>query len=356
MIKLFSPLAIKNVILKNRIVVSPMCQYSSTDGFVNDWHLVHLGSRAVGGAGLIMAEATSVSPEGRITPGDAGIWKDEHIEGFKRITDFIHAHGAVAGIQIAHAGRKGSCAVPWNGGKQIPLHEGGWPTLAPVAVPFLPGDRIPIPMNESDIRGVISRFKAAAGRAVLAGFKVLEIHSAHGYLLQEFLSPISNQRTDQYGGSFENRTRLLIQVVEAVKSEWPAENPLFVRVSSTDWTEGGWMPEDTVKLAYLLKAAGVDLIDCSGGGNVPHAVIPTGPGFMVHFSEAVRKTGIFTGAVGLITSARQAEAILQENRADLIFLAREILRNPYFSLMAAQDLGEDISWPNQYLRAKSVKT
>ena len=356
MAKLFSSLAIKDIKLKNRIVVSPMCQYSATDGFTNDWHLVHLGTRAVGGAGLIIAEATAVLPEGRITPGDTGIWKDEHIAGFKRIADFIHAQGSVAGIQLAHAGRKASCAVPWEGGKQLTLAEGGWPTVAPSAIPFINVDRLPESLDEKAITGVISAFKAAAGRALQAGFKVVEIHSAHGYLLHEFLSPISNQRTDQYGGSFENRIRLLLQVVEAVRSVWPAEKPLFVRISATDWTDGGWTPEEATRLAPLLKNAGADLIDCSGGGNVAHAKIPTGPGFQVPFSEAIRKTGILTGTVGIITSAKQAESILQEDRADLIIIAREMLRNPYFPLRAAQELGVDISWPVQYLRASPSRS
>jgi 2,4-dienoyl-CoA reductase-like NADH-dependent reductase (Old Yellow Enzyme family) len=354
MSKLFSSLAIRKIALKNRIVVSPMCQYSSSDGFANDWHLVHLGSRAVGGAGLIITEATAVSPEGRITPGDAGIWKDEHIPGYSRIVDFIHRMGSVAGIQLAHAGRKASCAVPWEGGKQLQISEGGWPTIGPSSIPFISEDRLPASMNEDDIRRVITSFRAAAERALKAGFKIAEIHSAHGYLLHEFLSPISNHRNDQYGGSFENRTRLLLQVIESVRSVWPADNPLFVRISATDWTEGGWMPEDAVKLASLLKTREVDVIDCSGGGNVAHAKIPTGPGFQVPFSESIRKAGILTGTVGLITSALQAESILQEDRADLIFLAREMLRNPYFPLRAAQELGVDVAWPPQYIRSKPV--
>ena len=329
-----------------------MCQYSAQDGFTDDWHLVHLGSRAIGGAGLVIAEATAVSPEGRITPGDTGIWKDDHIEGFRRITKFIHGHGSIAGIQLAHAGRKASCTAPWDGGKQIPLAEGGWETVAPSAVPFNPEDRIPTALDDTAIKKIITDFRAAAFRALQAGFKVIELHSAHGYLLFEFLSPLSNLRTDQYGGIFENRIRLLLQVVEAVRSVWPVENPLFVRISSTDWVEGGWSPEDSVRLASVLKTKSVDLIDCSGGGNVAHAKIPTGPGFQVPFSEAIRKTGILTGAVGLITSAKQAEQILEEDRADLVFFARELLRNPYLPLMAAHEFGEEAAWPVQYLRAK----
>ena len=352
MSKLFSPLTIKNITLKNRIVMSPMCQYSAKDGFANDWHLVHLGSRAAGGSGLIIAEATAVSPEGRITPGDLGLWSDDHIKPLSRIVDFIHLHGSIAGIQLAHAGRKASCAVPWEGGKQLNDRQGGWQTVAPGEIPFIHDDRIPAPLTIEGIQKVISGFKAAAGRALSAGFKVIEIHSAHGYLLHEFLSPLSNPRIDEYGGPFENRTRLLLQVVDAVKSVWPAENPIFVRISSTDWTEEGWTLEESVRLAYLLKDLGVDLIDCSSGGNVFNATIPVGPGYQVPFSEEVRKTGILTGAVGFITTASQAESIVQEDKADLVFMARELLRNPYFPLMAARELGGEVKWPAQYLRAK----
>jgi 2,4-dienoyl-CoA reductase-like NADH-dependent reductase (Old Yellow Enzyme family) len=352
MSKLFSPLTIKNITLKNRIVMSPMCQYSSTDGFTNDWHLVHLGSRATGGAGLIIAEATAVSPEGRITPSDLGIWKDEHIPGLKKIVSFIHQQGSVAGIQIAHAGRKASCAVPREGGKQLGEKQGGWKTVAPSDIPFLEGDRTPESLNKEGFTKVVSDFKTAAGRALAAGFKVVEIHSAHGYLLQEFLSPLSNHRTDEYGGSFENRIRLLRQIIEGVKSVWPAENPLFVRISATDWSDGGWTLDDSIKLAYILKGLGVDLIDCSSGGNVYNAKVPVGPGYQVPFSEEIRKTGIFTGTVGFITSATQAESILQEGKADLVFWGRKLLRNPYFPLIAARELGEDVPWPVQYLRAK----
>jgi 2,4-dienoyl-CoA reductase-like NADH-dependent reductase (Old Yellow Enzyme family) len=352
MSRLFSPLNIKNITLKNRIVMSPMCQYSSTDGFSNDWHFVHLGSRAVAGTGLIFTEATAVSPEGRITPGDLGLWNNEHIEGLKKIVSFIHLHDAVAGIQLAHAGRKASCSVPQEGGKQLDENHGGWKTFSASNIPFMPGDRAPESLNEEGLAKVISDFETAAERALSAGFKVVEIHSAHGYLLHEFLSPLSNHRTDEYGGSFENRTRLLQQVVDAVKSVWPAGNPLFVRISSTDWTEGGWTLEESVKLAYILKDIGVDLMDCSSGGNLYNAKIPAGPGYQVAFSEAVRKTGILTGAVGFITTARQAESILQEEKSDLVFLARELLRNPYFPLLAARELSEDIKWPVQYLRSK----
>ncbi len=354
MSKFFSPLTIKSVTLKNRIVTSPMCQYSSTDGFANEWHLVHLGTRATGGVGLVIAEATAVTPEGRITPGDLGLWSDAHIDGLSRIVNFVHSQGAVAGIQIAHAGRKASCAVPWEGGQQLNEQKGGWQTVGPCNIPFIAGERAPEPLSRDGIQKVISCFASAAGRALAAGFKVIEIHSAHGYLMHEFLSPLSNKRTDEYGGSFENRIRLLTQVTDAVRKEWPAGNPLFVRISSTDWTEGGWTLEESIKLAYKLKDLGVDLVDCSSGGNVYNAKIPVAPGYQVPFSDAIRKTGIMTGAVGFITTAGQAESILQEGKADLVLLAREMLRNPYFALKAARELGEDVPWPVQYLRAKKA--
>lgn len=332
--------------------MSPMCQYSSTDGFSNEWHMVHLGTRAVGGAGLVFTEATSVSPEGRISPGDLGLWKEEHINGLSRIVNFVHLHGTVAGIQLAHAGRKASCAVPWENGRQLDEKHGGWLTVAPSDIPFYAEDRSPESLNKDGIRKVCSDFKAAAARALSAGFNVIEIHSAHGYLLHEFLSPLSNQRTDGYGGSFENRTRLLREVIDAVKSVWPPQNPLFVRISATDWTEGGWTIEESVKLAYILKEMDIDLIDCSSGGNVYNARIPVSPGYQVQFSEAVRKTGILTGTVGFITTAGQAESILREDKADLVFFARELLRNPYFPFQAAYELGTDVTWPVQYLRAR----
>lgn len=332
--------------------MAPMCQYSATDGFSNDWHLTHLGSRAIGGTGLIIVEATAIAPEGRITPGDLGLWNDAHIEGLTHIAAFIHRHSAHAGIQIAHAGRKASCAVPWKGGRQLGTDNGGWNTVAPSAIPFMPGDRAPEELTLEGMRSVIEGFRSAAKRARSAGFDVIEIHSAHGYLLHEFLSPLSNNRKDEYGGSFENRTRLLIQVTEAIRSEWPASCPLFARISATDWTEGGWTPEDSLKLAFILKEKGVDLIDCSSGGNVHDAKIPFGPGYQVPFSEIIRKSGIMTGTVGLITSASLAEAILHEDKADLVFLGRELLRNPYFPLQAARQLESEINWPLQYLRAK----
>ena len=351
---LFSPLTIKSVTFRNRITVSPMCQYSSTDGFATDWHLVHLGSRAVGGAGLIMQEATAVSPEGRISPGDIGIYKDEHIVKLQAITSFIHEHGAVAGVQLAHAGRKASHHIPWRGDAQIPSNdEEGWKTVAPSAVPFAPGLESPEALDAAGIRKVIEDYKIAAARALQAGYKVVEIHAAHGYLIHEFLSPLSNQRTDEYGGSFENRTRLLLEIVEAVKTVWSDEMPLFVRISASDWTPEGWSDDDSVRLAGILQSHGVDLIDCSSGGIIPGVKIPVGPGYQVPFSERIKKeTGMKTGAVGLITNAGQAEEILQNGQADLIFLARQALRDPYFALHAAHELGVDVEWPKQYSRAK----
>lgn len=352
MSSLFSPIQIKNLSLKNRIVVSPMCQYSATDGFATDWHLVHLGSRAVGGAGLIILEAAAVNPEGRISYGDLGIWSQEHVPFLKRITDFIHSQGAASGIQLAHAGRKASTEIPWKGGKQIKDGPGSWRTVAPSAIPFHEGDNPPKEVSLNYIQELKQDFRNAAQRALEAGFKVIEIHAAHGYLLHQFLSPLSNQRADQYGGSFENRIRLLTEVIQDVQQVWPSENPLFVRISATDWAEGGWNPEESLKLAVILKDLGVDLIDCSSGGLAAHQQIPVFPGYQVQFAEEIRKTGILTGAVGLITTAEQSESILQEGKADLIFLARELLRDPYFPLHAAQELGEDLKWPDQYDRAK----
>lgn len=353
MAKLFSPLTIKEITFKNRVVVSPMCQYSSEDGFANDWHLVHLGSRAVGGAALILQEATAVSPEGRISPGDMGLWKDEHIEKLSAIVSFIHQSGAVAGIQLAHAGRKASCNIPWKGGKQISVQDGGWKTVAPSAIPFKEEEDAPEALTIEGIQKVINDFKAAAQRALRAGYKVIEIHGAHGYLVNEFLSPLSNQRTDEYGGSFENRIRLLLEITAAIKTVWPEELPLFVRISSTDWADGGWTDEDSVKLSAVLKTKGIDLVDCSSGGLSPHVKIPLSPGYQVPFAEKIKKqTGILTGAVGLITHAQQAEDILVNDKADLVLMARELLRDPYFPLSAAGELNVDVEWPVQYLRAK----
>lgn len=353
MSKLFTPIQIKSIRFKNRIVVSPMCEYSSVDGFASDWHLVHLGSRAVGGAGLIITEAAAVSPEGRISRDDLGIWKDEHIENLKRITDFIKLQGCVAGTQLAHAGRKASNNSPWKGGKALSIEQGSWPVVSAGDIPFRADEPRPMALDKTGIEKVKSDFKAAAVRAVAAGFEVIEIHAAHGYLLHEFYSPLSNRRTDEYGGSFENRIRLLLEVTASIREVLPENLPLFVRISSTDWTEGGWSVEDSVMLAKALLASGVDLIDCSSGGNVPHAKIPVGPGYQVAFAENIKKAvGILTGAVGMITTAEQAEEIIASEKADMIVIARQFLRDPYFPLHAAKTLDEDIKWPNQYERAK----
>jgi 2,4-dienoyl-CoA reductase-like NADH-dependent reductase (Old Yellow Enzyme family) len=350
---LFQPLRLRQIELKNRIVVSPMCQYSSEDGFANDWHLVHLGSRAVGGAGLIIVEATAVSPEGRITPGDLGIWKDEHINFLKRITEFITSQNTVPGIQLAHAGRKASHQIPWKGGASLAAEEGAWQTLAPSAISFKQGEPSPIAIGREDINRLVNDFQAAAVRALKAGFKIVEIHAAHGYLINEFLSPISNYRTDEYGGSFSNRIRLLLEIVRAVRQSWPEGFPLFVRISATDWVEGGWTADDSVKLAGILRGEGVDLVDCSSGGNSAEQQIQVGPLYQTPFAERIKKeTGMPTGAVGLITTAEQAEGILANEQADLIFLARQELRDPYFALHAAKELRVDIPWPVQYERAK----
>lgn len=349
---LFSPLTLRKLILPNRIGVSPMCQYSSVDGFATDWHLVHLGSRASGGAGLVMTEASAVTAEGRISPADLGIWKDDHIEQLARIVRFVHSQGARAGIQLAHAGRKASMAPPSQGERLIGLDEGGWTPVAPSPIPFSEKYLTPRALDEAGIDAVVEAFRAAAGRALKAGFDVVEIHSAHGYLLHEFLSPLSNQRTDAYGGSFENRARLLLRVVDAVRAAWPEEKPLFVRISATDWTEGGWTADDSVVLAGLLKERGVDLVDCSSGGNVAGAQIPLSAGYQVPFAARIRQeTGIATAAVGLITTPGQAGAIVAGGAADLVLLAREMLRDPYFALHAALALDEPAAWPQQYLRA-----
>jgi len=351
MSQLFTPLTIRDITFNNRIVVSPMCQYSSHDGMAGEWHLVHLGSRAIGGAGLIITEATAVSPEGRISPSDLGIWKDEHIEGLRRIVKFVRAQGSEIGIQLAHAGRKGSTAEPWNGGKLV--SAGGWQAVAPSAIAFGEGYGIPAALDAEGIRKVVEDFKVAARRAMLAGFKVVELHAAHGYLVHQFLSPLSNRRQDEYGGSFENRIRLLTEIVRAVRTVWPVVYPLFVRISATDWAEGGWSPEESVRLAGVLKGLDVDVIDCSSGGLTPLQQIPVAPGYQVGFAAQVRSAGILTGAVGVITDAVQAESILVSGQADLIIMARQMLRDPYFPLHAAEELGfKDIHWPLQYVRAK----
>ncbi len=350
---LFSSFTLRGITLRNRIAVSPMCQYSAEDGFANQWHLVHYGSRAVGGAGLIIQEAAAVSPEGRITPGDLGLYSDDHIERLKEITGFIRQQGAVPGVQLAHAGRKASCDIPLNGGRQLSLENSGWQTVAPSPLAFTSGERVPAGLTQEGIRKVISDFREAAVRALQAGYKLAEVHAAHGYLIHQFLSPLSNQRSDQYGGSFENRIRLLLEVVDSIRMVWPEELPLIVRISATDYMEGGWNVDEAVKLAAILKQHGVDLIDCSSGGLIPHARIPFGPGYQVAFAGRIRKeAGIPVAAVGLITEPAQAEAILQNDQADLILLGREFLRNPHFPLYAASVLGEETDWPVQYLRAR----
>jgi 2,4-dienoyl-CoA reductase-like NADH-dependent reductase (Old Yellow Enzyme family) len=354
---LFDQLQIRDVLLRNRIVVSPMCQYSSTDGFASDWHLVHLGSRAVGGAALIFTEACAVSPEGRISPQDLGIWKDDHIEHLSRITKFLRSQGTVPGIQLAHAGRKASTPRPWEHGGFVPESQGGWKPVAPSAIAFSDTYAQPAALDAAGIQKIIKDFTAAATRAQQAGFQVIEIHSAHGYVLHEFLSPLANHRTDSYGGSFENRTRLLLEVVSAVRRVWPVCYPLFVRISASDWVPGGWDIEQSVALAELLGPLGVDLIDCSSGGMVPNAKIPVAPSYQVPFAEQIRqRTGILTGAVGMITNASQADAILNGDKADVVILAREFLRQPYWPLAVARDLGFPVTWPVQYLRAAPDRT
>jgi 2,4-dienoyl-CoA reductase-like NADH-dependent reductase (Old Yellow Enzyme family) len=352
MSKLFSPLRLREIEFKNRIFVSPMCQYSSQNGKPSEWHLVHLGSRAVGGAALVMVEATAVSPEGRISPGDSGIWSEDHAEAFRPISTFIKSQGAIPGIQIGHAGRKASTDAPWRGGKPLAESEGSWQTLGPSPVPF---GNYPAPreMNREDIEAVVSQFTDAARRSLNAGFEVIEIHMAHGYLLHEFLSPLSNQRKDEYGGSLEARASLPLRVAEAVRQVWPDHLPVFVRISATDWVEGGLDLTESMKFSGWLKKIGIDLIDCSSGGLVPGAKIPAEPGYQVPFAAAIRKkVGIATGAVGLITDPIQAEKIISSGEADAVFLARAMLRDPYWPLHAAKALKADTLWPVQYLRAK----
>lgn len=354
---LFSPLSIKSLALKNRIAVSPMCQYSSIEGFASDWHLVHLGSRAIGGAGIVFTEATAISPEGRISPADLGIWKDDHIDQLKRITSFILDHDSLPGIQLAHAGRKASHREPWKGNSFIPESEGGWKTVAPSSVPFSKDTDVPQSLTKEGIEKIKTDFKDAAGRALRANFKIIEIHAAHGYLINQFLSPLSNLRTDEYGGSFENRIRILLEIIDAVRTTWPTELPLFVRISSTEWIAGGWTIEDSIALAKILRVKDIDLIDCSSGGSSPDAKVPSAPGYQVTFADQIRKqAGIMTGAVGLITEPVQAEKIIEQEQADIVFMARELLRDPYFPLRAALELNSDVKWPIQYARAKIKHT
>lgn len=348
-VDLLCPLKIRGVEFRNRIAVSPMCQYSATDGFADDWHLVHLGSRAVGGAGLVFVEATAVTSDGRITPGDLGIWDDGHIEPLARIARFVHRLGAVAGIQIAHAGRKASCDVPWKGGAPLSAEQGAWPVVGPSSIPFSDVSPVPHPLDNAEIDLIVAAFVAGARRALEAGFRVIEIHAAHGYLLHSFLSPLSNHRNDRYGGSLENRMRLVLRVASEVRTAMPEELPLFVRISATDWVEGGWDIEQSVALAKALKPLGVDLIDASSGALVAKANIPVGRNYQVPFAERIRhEAGILTGAVGMITEAKQADEIITSGAADLVLIAREMLREPYWALHAQQALAQEPSWPVPY--------
>jgi 2,4-dienoyl-CoA reductase-like NADH-dependent reductase (Old Yellow Enzyme family) len=352
---LFDSFKIRDISFRNRIAVSPMCEYSSEDGFANDWHFVHLGSRAVGGAAAVLTEANAVLPEGRISPSDLGIWKDGHIESLARIVRFLGQHGAVAGTQLAHAGFKASNNVPWqNHGKPVPVEEGGWrPTYSSTTRGFTPESIQPEALTVEGIQRVAGAFTEAARRSLEAGFQLIEIHGAHGYLVHQFLSPLVNTRTDQYGGSFENRTRILREIVEAVRKVWPERLPLWLRISASDWTEGGWTIEDSVALAKQVKPLGVDLIDASSGGIVPSANIPVGPGYQTPFAERIRKeSGMLTGAVGMITSPEQAQHIIGTGQADIVLLARELLRDPYWPLRAAHALKQNIEWPKQYERAR----
>jgi 2,4-dienoyl-CoA reductase-like NADH-dependent reductase (Old Yellow Enzyme family) len=350
---LFQPFTIRDITFKNRIVVSPMCQYSSEDGFATDWHLVHLGSRAVGGAALVMTEAAAVEARGRISPQDLGIYRDEHIEMLARITQFIREQGSIAGIQLAHAGRKASTYRPWSGKGEITPEDGRWQTIGPSAQRFSADYPLPTELTKQEIAEVVRSFQQAAQRAIKAGFQVIELHGAHGYLIHEFLSPLSNSRTDEYGGNLSNRMRLLVEIIDAIREVLPEGLPLFVRLSASDWTEGGLTSDDTVAIAQVLKQHGVDLVDASSGGNVATARIPLGPGYQVPFADQVRReAGIATAAVGLITDPLQANTIVEQGQADLIFLARELLRDPYWPLHAAYALHYDVEWLPQYVRAK----
>jgi len=353
-VPLLSPLQLRGVTLRNRIGVSPMCQYSSIDGFANDWHLVHLGQFAVGGAGLVLTEATAVTPDGRISPQDLGLWKEEHVDMLARIGRFVRGHGAVLGAQLAHAGRKASTGRPWEGGGPVDPAHGGWrPIVAPSAIAFDDGYDSPEALDAAGIRRVIDAFRDAAKRALAAEMQMIELHAAHGYLLHQFLSPLSNRRTDEYGGSFENRIRLVREVAAAVRSIWPEQYPLGARLSATDWHDDGWTLEETIELSRILRGDGVDVIDCSSGGLVPGVRIPIGAGYQVHFAEQVRRgAGVATAAVGLITEPAQADTIVRSGQADMVFLARELLRDPHWPLRAATALRQDLPWPPQYERAK----
>jgi 2,4-dienoyl-CoA reductase-like NADH-dependent reductase (Old Yellow Enzyme family) len=354
---LFEPLRLRDLTFANRIFVSPMCQYSSVDGFSNDWHFVHVASRAVGGAALVFTEASAVTPDGRISPQDLGIWDDAHVDGLARIIRFVRGQGSAIGMQLAHAGRKASTKRPWDGQGRIPPADGGWTPVGPTDEPFTDGYPIPHALTLAEIPAIVGAFRDAARRSLEAGFDVVELHAAHGYLIHEFLSPLSNHRTDAYGGSFDNRIRLCLDIVDAVRTVWPERLPLFVRLSATDWSDGGWNVEQSVRLARRLRERGVDLVDCSSGGNVAHATIPIAPGYQVRFAAQIkREAGIATGAVGMITTAEQADVIVRRGDADAILLAREMLRDPYFALRAARELGHRVPWPAQYLRAAAHGT
>jgi 2,4-dienoyl-CoA reductase-like NADH-dependent reductase (Old Yellow Enzyme family) len=354
---LFTPLPLRSLTLANRIVVSPMCEYSSVDGFANEWHLIHLGSRAVGGAALVFTEATAVTPEGRISLEDLGIWSDAHIPMLERIVDFIHGQRSAAGMQLAHAGRKGSTAAPWKGHDAIPISAGGWEPVGPTGDPFSKTYPVPRALDAAEIPALVQAFKAAARRALAAGFDLVEVHAAHGYLIHQFLSPLSNTRTDQYGGSFDNRVRLCLEVVDAVRSVWPERLPMFVRISATDWVDGGWDVEQSIALCRRLRDRGVDVIDCSSGGNVANADMPIGPGYQTSFAGQIKNAAdIATGTVGLITSPAQADHVIRSGQADCVLLARELLRDPYWPLRAARELGHVVPWPAQYLRAAPKDT
>ncbi|MCB5184814.1 NADH:flavin oxidoreductase/NADH oxidase [Methylobacillus gramineus] len=355
MAKLFTPITLRKTEIKNRIFVAPMCQYSAVNGIANHWHLVHLGSLAVGGAGLVMIEATAISPEGRITPSCLGLWSEEHAQALQPIVQFIREQGATPAIQIAHAGRKASCDVPWRESKFLTKEQGGWQTVAPSAIPLTSKHATPVELSHTDIQAIAAQFRATAEHALAIGFEVLELHCAHGYLLHEFLSPLSNQRQDEYGGSLENRCRLVLQIAKDLRAFWPQDKPMFVRISATDWVEGGWDIEQSIQLAKWLKALGIDLIDCSSGGLILDAKIPAGPGYQTVFAERIRnEAGIASGAVGIITSALQAEHILATGQADVILLARILLSDPHWPLHAAKELHVDLTWPEQYVRAKHL--
>ncbi|SCX86729.1 NADH:flavin oxidoreductase/NADH oxidase [Nitrosospira sp. Nsp13] len=349
-VDLLSPLTIRGVTFPNRIAMSPMCMYSAEDGFANDFHLVHLGSRAMGGVGLVMVEATAVTAEGRISPADMGIWKDEHIEPLARIARFVETQGAIPGIQLAHAGRKASCDKPWTGGRSLKTAtEGGWPVIGPSPLPFDAGDPIPAAMSEADIGHCIDAWKAATKRALAAGFKLIELHAAHGYLMHEFLSPISNQRTDEYGGNLENRMRLLLRLAGRLREIIPHDLPFFVRISATDWTHGGWDIEQSIALCRELKVLGVDLIDVSSGGATPDAKIPVSRGYQIPFARRIREEAkIRTGGLGMITDPQYADEIITSGQADLVFIGRELLREPYWAIKAQHSMGEEPAWPTQY--------